>query len=92
MKVNDCYQAHAFIVKRNSYFFNQRRFIVLTNHFMINAEADFNEDCSEVTFAKKDGLKWKVPLAALKAMQMQDSGDYFKLIVYFDLPEVNRIM
>jgi len=59
---------------------------------MINAEADFNDQCTECTFAKKDGLKWKVPLAALKAMQMQQSGDYFKLIVFFDLPEINRIM
>ena len=61
----DCYQAHAFIVKRNTYFMNQRRFFVLTNQFMINVEADFNDTCTE---AKFKSMKWKVPLAALKAI------------------------
>jgi len=56
---------------------------------MINVEADFNKTCTEAVY--KD-LKWKVPLAALKALQMEESGSYFKLTVYFDLPELNRVM
>ena len=56
---------------------------------MINVEADFNDTCTE---AKFKSMKWKVPLAALKAIQIEASGTYFKLQLYFDLPELNRIM
>ena len=59
---------------------------------MINVEADFNDDCSEVTIAKKDAIKWKVPIAALKAISFQDKSDVIKLNLMFDLPEINRIM
>ena len=89
LKEGDYYQCHAFIVKRNTYFFNQRRFIVLSKEFMINVEADFDKNCENVQF--KD-LKWKVPLAALKALQIEESGSYFKLTVFFDLPKLNLIM
>ena len=34
---------------------------------MVNVEADFNTDCTQANFKK---LKWKVPLAALKAIQI----------------------
>ena len=76
-------------MKRNTYLFNQRRFIVLTNHFMVNVEADFDKECKEVVFK---AVKWKVPLAALKNMQIEISGDYCKLTVFFDLNELNNIM
>lgn len=56
---------------------------------MINVEAEFNKDCTDIQF--KD-TKWKVPLAALKALQIEKSGEYNKLTVFFDLPELNKIM
>ena len=68
---------------------NQRRFIVLSNWFMINVEADFNEACTDAAFK---AMKWKVPLGALKALQIEVSGEYFKLNLFFDLPQMNKIM
>ena len=62
---------------------------MLSNNFMINVEADFDKTCEKVEFK---ALKWKVPLAALNKMQIEASGDYFKLTVFFDLPELNAIM
>ena len=56
---------------------------------MVNLEADFNDDCSAVQF--KD-MKWKVPLAALKALQFEDDGKKFKLHIFFDLERLNKIM
>ena len=56
---------------------------------MINVEADFNETCTE---AKFKCMKWKCPMAALKALQIEPTGAYWKLTVFFDLPEMNRIM
>jgi len=38
---------------------------------MINVEADFNEEC---TAAKFKAIKWKVPLAALQALQIEENG------------------
>ena len=92
IKGSEFYQFHAFIVKRNTYFFNQRRFLVLTTHNMVNVEADFNNECTEANFKK---MKWKVPLAALKAMQIEEKrkeGEMMRLKLYFDLPEMNRIL
>ena len=62
---------------------------MLTNNFMINVEADFDKNCEAVEFK---ALKWKVPLAALTKMQIEVSGEYFKLSVFFDLNELNAIM
>ena len=38
---------------------------MLTTHMMVNVEADFNKECTVANFKN---LKWKVPLAALKAI------------------------
>ena len=57
---------------------------------MINVNAAFvDKTCTSVQF--KD-LKWKMPLAALKAMQINEDGQIFKLTIFFDLVELNRIM
>lgn len=53
---------------------------------MFNVEADFDKTCENATFKE---TKWRVPLSALKALQMEESGQYFKLTVYFDLAKVN---
>ena len=45
---SDVYQMHAFIIKRNRYFFNKKRFIVVTNYFIYNVEAEFKDkNCLE---------------------------------------------
>merc|ERR1719400_2498592 len=56
---------------------------------MINVEADFNEACTEAKFT---AVKWKVPLGALKAMQIEVSGNYFKLNLFFEQAEIIKIM
>ena len=53
---------------------------------MFNVEADFDKTCENANFKE---TKWRVPLAALKALQMEESGNYFKLTVFFDLEKVN---
>lgn len=62
---------------------------MLSNYFMINVEADFNDNCTE---AKFKAIKWKVPLAALQALQIEENGPQLKLVVFFDLAELNQIM
>ena len=58
----DCYQFHAFVLKKNSYFMMQRRFMLLTNIWMINIEADFDKKSKTVAFKK---AKWKVPIESI---------------------------
>jgi len=65
---------------------------VLTTKFLVNVEAEFNENCDDVTF--KD-IKWKYPLEALKAVQVENTKkvkDHIRLDVHFDLVEANRVM
>lgn len=59
---------------------------------MVNVDADFNNDCTEASFK---AVKWKVPLEALKAMQIDPKApkaDYFKLTVYFDKDRMNQVI
>ena len=56
---------------------------------MINIEADFNEACTDVIFKE---TKWKFPLGALKALQIEVTGQYFKLNLFFDQAQIIKIM
>ena len=56
---------------------------------MINVEADFNEGCTDVIFKE---MKWKFPLGALKAIQIEVTGNYFKLNLFFDKDQIVKIM
>ncbi len=59
---------------------------------MVNVQADFNDLCTEATFK---ALKWRMPLEAVKALQIEPKGpkaDYYKLTVYFDKDRMNSVM
>jgi hypothetical protein len=58
----DCYQFHGFVLKKNTYFMMQRRFMVLTNLWMVNVDADFDKKTKQVVFKK---MKWKVPIESI---------------------------
>ena len=52
MEMNDFYCMHAFVIKRNKYFLTNRRFMVLTNQFIINVKADFTDKtCTSVKYS-----------------------------------------
>ena len=56
----------------------------------MNVEAEFTDKtCTQVNFKS---FKWKVPLAAIKAMQIEEKSGVFKLTITFDLPELEKIM
>ena len=81
---------HAFVIKRNRFFMNQRRFIILTKHFLINVEAEFTDNtCTDV---KYDSLKWKVPIKAMNGLQLSEDKEFLKISVFFDIDELNRVM
>ena len=56
---------------------------------MVNIEADFNENCTDVIFKE---TKWKFPLGALKAIQIEVTGNYHKLNLTFDHAMIVKIM
>ncbi len=63
----DCYQAHAFVLKKNAYFSYQRRFQVLTTYWLHNVEADFDKKTKTVVFKK---AKWKLPIDSIETIEL----------------------
>jgi len=74
----DFYQFHGYVYKKNRFFRWDKRFIVLTNKWMINVDAGFADDrCLTVTFKK---TKWRAPLAAMTGVEIitDKEGIYIK--------------
>ena len=81
---------HAYIIKRNRYFFNKKRFIVLTNNFIYNCEAEFTDkECKDAKFTSN---KWRVPIKAMTKIDLMVEKEFIKLSIHFDLEELNQIM
>ena len=90
MEMNDFYCMHAFVIKRNKYFLTNRRFMVLTNQFIINVKADFTD--KTCTSVKYSSMQWRVPIKCLSNIQFKQDKEYFVVNIFVNLPELNQIM
>jgi len=82
--LEDCYQFHGFILKKNSWKMLQRRFMVLTKKWMFNVECDFNKKTKEVEFKE---MKWRHPIKAITKVELTRTDGRLSLTIYFD-PDV----
>ena len=82
VKIKDCYQFHAFILKKNSYYMTQRRFMVLSQLWMFNVEAEFDKKKKVVEYKK---MKWRLPLASIVSVQLSKTDERITLNIKTDL-------
>lgn len=86
----DCYQYHAFVLKKNSYFMMQRRFMVLTQLWMFNVDADlYNKKTGMPEFKK---MKWKVPLESIITATLSMTDDRVTITLYTDKRKQNDML
>lgn len=86
----DCYQYHAFVLKKNSYFMMQRRFMVLTQIWMFNVDADlYNKKTMMPEFKK---MKWKVPLESIITATLSMTDDRVTITLFTDKRKQNDIL
>lgn len=85
----DCYQFHAFVLKKNTYFMIQRRFMVLTNLWMFNVDADFDKKTNTVVFKK---MKWKVPIEAIIKADLSMTDDRITITLFTEKKKQNDIL
>lgn len=85
----DCYQFHAFIIKKNTWGMNQRRFMVLTNLWMFNVEGDFDSKSPYCIFK---GMKWRMPIEAITNVEINQDDGMIHLTLKFDFLRNNMIL
>lgn len=87
--IEDCYQYHAFVLKKNSYFMMQRRFMVLTQIWMFNVEADFDKKKNIIEFKK---MKWKVPIESIDNCILSMTDDRVTITLMTNKKKQNDIL
>lgn len=86
----DCYQFHAFIIKKNTWGMNQRRFMVLTNLWMFNVEAEWPDTKSPECKFKE--MKWRMPIEAITHVEITQDDGMITLTLKFDFARNNIIL
>ena len=74
-------------MKVNRFTAAQPRFVVITNIWMINAKATFDKITGKIQFEK---LKWRLPINALKTVQVKEIGGKFNVVLINDLDKQNQ--
>ena len=80
---NDCYQFHAYVLKKNRYTVMQRRFIVLSTKWMYNSDAQFEKSGQRQLKFKK--TKWKSALEALSRITLSTKNNRVIITLDFNL-------
>jgi hypothetical protein len=85
--LEDCYQFHGFVLKKNTWKMLQRRFMVLTKKWMFNVDCDFHKKTKKLEFKE---MKWRHPIEAITKVIISRTDSRLTLTIFFD-PDVQNL-